>query len=236
VSQSVPDNIGIMGGTFDPIHLGHLVTAETARQAFHLRKVIFVPAGRPPHKQGQPITAAEHRFMMTVLATVSHPHFEVDRVEVDREGPSYSVDTVAFFREQYRGSNLYFITGADAVLEICSWHNCHRLLSMCRVVAATRPGYDLAGLSRLADVVGEELFRRIVPLEVPALAISSSDLRRQVAEGKSIRYLVPRAVEQYIQKHGLYRSPRERRAATGWGVVHIEGPILSGKAGEEEDA
>ncbi|MEW6545329.1 MAG: nicotinate-nucleotide adenylyltransferase [Bacillota bacterium] len=234
MSQSVPDNIGIMGGTFDPIHLGHLVTAETARQAFHLRKVIFVPAGRPPHKEGRVITEAGDRYLMTVLATISHPDFYVDRIEIDREGPSYSVDTVAYFREQYPDSNLYFITGADAVLEICSWHNCHRLLSMCRVVAATRPGYDLAGLSRLADVVGEELFCRIVPLEVPALAVSSSDLRRQVAEGKSIRYLVPQAVEEYIHKHGLYRRPRERRAAADWGVVHIEGPILTGKAGEED--
>ncbi|MEW5934726.1 MAG: nicotinate-nucleotide adenylyltransferase [Bacillota bacterium] len=233
MNQSVSDNIGIMGGTFDPIHLGHLVTAETARQAFHLRTVIFVPAGRPPHKQGQPITDAEHRYMMTVLATVSHPDFQVDRLEIDREGPSYSVDTVAVFRERYPDSNLYFITGADAVLEICSWHNCTRLLSMCRVVAATRPGYELAGLGCLADLVGEELFRRIVPLEVPALAISSSDLRRQVAEGRSIRYLVPRAVEEYIEKHGLYR-PRERRVVPGWGVVHIDGPILSGKAGEED--
>ncbi|MDI6894123.1 MAG: nicotinate-nucleotide adenylyltransferase [Bacillota bacterium] len=234
MSEPVTDNIGIMGGTFDPIHLGHLVTAETARQAFHLRKVIFVPAGRPPHKEGQPITEAEHRYMMTVLATVSNPDFCVDRVEIDQPGPSYSVDTVALFGERYPDSNLYFITGADAVLEICSWRNCHRLLSMCRVVAATRPGYDLAGLSRLADMVGEELFCRIVPLGVPALAISSSDLRRQVTQGRSIRYLVPRAVEEYIQKHGLYRRPRERRAAAGWGMVHIDGPILSGKAGEED--
>lgn len=202
-----------MGGTFDPIHLGHLVAAETARQAFHLRKVIFVPAGRPPHKEGEPITDSNHRYLMTVLATVSHPQFEVDRVEIDREGPSYSVDTVAHFARCHPGSNMYFITGADAVLEICSWHNCHRLLAMCQVVAATRPGYDLAGLSRLAELVGEELFSRIHPLEVPALAISSSDLRRLVAQGKSIRYLVPAPVEEYIHKHSLYRHPRECRVA-----------------------
>lgn len=208
-----------MGGTFDPIHLGHLVAAETARQAFHLSKVVFVPTGKPPHKQGQAVTDAEHRYMMTVLATVAHPRFRVDRIEIDREGPSYSVDTVAYFAGRYPGAELYFITGADAVLQICSWHNCHRLLASCQVVAATRPGYDLAELGRLADVVGTRLYSRIHPLEVPALAISSSDLRRLVAAGRSIRYLVPESVEQYIHKHGLY---------------HCSGCLAAGYAEDEE--
>ena len=136
--------IGIMGGTFDPIHYGHLVTAEQAHYQFNLDKVVFVPSGLPPHKVGKHITSPGHRHMMTVLATTSNPHFEVSSIEVDRVGPSYTIDTVRAFRDRYGDeAGLYFITGADAILEMLEWKDSDTLLELCEFIAATRPGYAL---------------------------------------------------------------------------------------------
>lgn len=199
--------IGIMGGTFDPIHLGHLVTAEAARACFQLSEVIFVPSGNPPHKSDRSVTDAEHRYLMTVLATAENSHFRVSRQEIDREGPSYTVDTIAELRlELGPEATLYFITGADAVMELMTWSRPGEILRYCQLIAATRPGYPPADFERLRKSVPAAGADRVHTLEVPALAISSSDIRRRVSVGDPIKYLVPDAVEHYIAKNGLYRT------------------------------
>jgi nicotinate-nucleotide adenylyltransferase len=203
-----------MGGTFDPIHYGHLVTAEAARTDFGLEAVIFVPSGSPPHKAGQALTPAHHRHQMVVLAVASNPWFRVSRVEIDRPGYSYTVDTVREFQHQYGGdAEFYFITGADAIQEILAWHRVDELLARCQFIAATRPGYHLQSLGQVLGKLSPEQRLRIHLLEVPALAISSTDVRQRVRSGRSIKYLVPEAVEQYIFDHGLYRGREEKEAA-----------------------
>jgi nicotinate-nucleotide adenylyltransferase len=200
---------GIMGGTFDPIHYGHLVAAEEARAVLGLESVFFVPSGRPPHKRERIITKAEHRYLMTVLATATNPAFKVSRVDINRPGYSYTVDTIASFREKFGPDcELYFITGADAILEILSWKDVEDLFTSCFLIAATRPGYEL---SQLRSQFGDHwrLYKtRIKILEVPALAISSSEIRRRVGAGEPIRYLLPEGVASYIYKHGLYGAHR----------------------------
>lgn len=208
--------IGLMGGTFDPIHYGHLVTAEGARVEFGLERVWFVPSGWPPHKSAMDVTPAEHRYLMTVLATLSNPYFEVSRLDIDRPGPSYTVDTVEQARHGLPpDAELYFITGADAILEILTWKQPERLLERCHLIAATRPGYDL---ERLESALGE-LFRRfrhrIAVVQVPGLSISSSDIRQRVRRGQPIRYLVPEPVVDYIYKHRLYQAPTGREVVAG---------------------
>jgi len=198
--------IGVMGGTFDPIHFGHLVTAEAACEAYALEKVIFVPAGRPPHKVARNISDPRHRYLMTVLATIDNPRFAVSRVELDRPGYSYTVDTLRILLGEYPGREIYFITGADAVLEICSWRDPWSVLELCHFIAASRPGYHLQSLDRLRATLDELYDQRVHPLTVPALAISSSDIRERVRQERSIRYLLPASVEHYVQKHGLYRQ------------------------------
>jgi nicotinate-nucleotide adenylyltransferase len=196
--------VGIMGGTFDPIHYGHLVAAEAARVAFQLEPVLFVPNRLPPHKKDYPVTEAKHRYLMTVLATITNPHFEVSRVELDREGYSYTIDTLRELRASF-GPNveLYFISGADAILDLLSWKDVDELLGLCYFIAATRPGYKLSvELGHLTQRYARKVFK----VEVPALAISSTDIRRRVKEGKSIKYLLPEPVENYIYKHKLYQT------------------------------
>jgi len=199
--------IGLMGGTFDPIHLAHLVTAEAALEQYRLERVIFVPTGFPPHKKDQRVTQAEHRHSLVVLATASHPRFEVSRVEIDRPGPSYTADTLEEMRRRLpQGTELYFITGADAIIDVGTWREPERLFALCRFIAAPRPGWSQetaqTGLRRLEERFGCE----ILEIQSRAMDISSSEIRRRVAAGQSIRYLVPEVVEAYIQKHGLYRS------------------------------
>jgi nicotinate-nucleotide adenylyltransferase len=192
--------IGIMGGTFDPIHYGHLVTAEIARSKFALDTVVFVPSGQPPHKQSIP-GHAEQRLMMTLLATVTNPYFQLSRSEVDRLGPSYTYDTLIEFLELFGPqSKFFFITGADAVLEMLSWRNAEKLVELCSFIAATRPGYRLADVHQLPDT----FIKKIEMMQVPALSISSTDIRRRIRENKPIKYLLPEAVETYIYKQGLY--------------------------------
>lgn len=198
--------LGIMGGTFDPIHYGHLVTAEAARCQFALDAVIFVPSGRPPHKKNYPVTPGEHRYLMTVVAVVTNAFFDVSRIEIDREGYSYTYETIKEFRRQLPDTDLFFITGADAILEILTWKNMNGILEECRLIAATRPGYELASLHDTLKGTESRLRDRIHPMEVPALAISSTDIRRRVARGESIKYLLPEAVEQYILKNNLYKQ------------------------------
>lgn len=196
--------IGIMGGTFDPVHYGHLVTAEQAHYQFKLDKVVFVPSGHPPHKVGKQITPAGHRHMMTVLATTSNPHFGVSSIEVDRVGPSYTIDTVRAFRDRYGDdASLYFITGADAILEMLEWKDSDDLLELCEFIAATRPGYVLHS-DRIGQIFGDRA-NRIHFFEVPALAISSTDIRERFRQGRPVRYLLPDIVVSYIERAELYR-------------------------------
>ena len=194
--------LGVMGGTFDPIHHGHLVTAEEARAQFSLDEVLFVPTGRPWMKAHDNVSPAEHRYLMTVIATASNPRFNVSRIEVDREGPTYAVDTLRQLQdEQGAGTELFFITGADAMLEILQWKEPEELFDLARFIAATRPGYDLNTFSRGSPAHEA----RVSVMPIPALAISSTDIRARVAEGRPIQYLVPEGVEYYIEKVGLYR-------------------------------
>jgi len=197
--------IGIMGGTFDPIHLGHLVTAEAARHQFSLEQVLFVPSGQPPHKLGRQVTGAEHRYLMTFLAIASNPDFQIARLEIDRPGHSYTFDTVIQLAAEYgRTAELYFITGADVMRDILSWHRAEELLKACHFVAASRPGFTLENYMNKEDLARFRNQGNIHFISVPAMAISSTDVRRRVAGGESIRYLVPDAVENYIYKNKLY--------------------------------
>jgi nicotinate-nucleotide adenylyltransferase len=190
--------VGIMGGTFDPIHLGHLVTAEQARADLDLDEVVFIPAGRPWQKDGT--TPGEHRYLMTVLATAANPAFSVSRAEVDRDGHTYTVDTLRRMRARLPDDRIYFITGADAILSILTWKDAEECLRLADFVAASRPGHDLRPLEAV------DLTSRVRVLDVPALAISSTDIRERFAKGRSVSYLIPREVEQYARKHGLYST------------------------------
>jgi nicotinate-nucleotide adenylyltransferase len=190
-----------MGGTFDPIHYGHLVTAEEALVQFALDEVVFVPTGVPWMKEGRGVSPAEDRYLMTVIATASNPRFRVSRVEVDREGPTYTIDTLRMLGEENPDAELYFITGADAMLEIFEWKESEEVLTLAHFIAATRPGYDLARFEKAAPT----RHPNVSLMNIPALAISSTDVRARVGEGRPIRYLVPEGVKSYVEKAGLYR-------------------------------
>ena len=187
-----------MGGTFDPVHNGHLVAASEAASRFDLDEVVFVPTGQPSFKQHQAVTPAEHRYLMTVIATASNPRFTVSRVDIDRAGLTYTVDTLRDLAATRAGADLYFITGADAIEQILAWKDVAALFTMAHFVAVTRPGHPLS----VAGLPPE----RVNVLEVPALAISSTDVRARVRADKPVWYLVPDGVVQYIAKHGLYRG------------------------------
>ncbi|ERM93031.1 nicotinate-nucleotide adenylyltransferase [Caldanaerobacter subterraneus] len=203
--------LGIMGGTFDPIHYGHLVTAEAVRDEFKLDKVIFVPAGNPPHKVKRKVTDKKHRYLMTILATITNPFFEVSSIEIDREGYTYTIDTIKEFKKMYGEKTLfYFITGADAVLEILSWKNADELLRLCYFVAATRPGIEGNKIDQELDKIRKLYGDVIYKVTVPSLAISSTDIRERVAKGRPIKYLLPEPVERYIQKYKLYKEDDSR--------------------------
>ncbi|WIB78598.1 nicotinate-nucleotide adenylyltransferase [Curtobacterium sp. MCPF17_002] len=188
--------IGVMGGTFDPIHNGHLVAASEVARAFDLDEVVFVPTGQPYMKSG--VTDAEHRYLMTVVATASNPMFTVSRVDIDRPGPTYTVDTLRDLHAQRPDAQLVFISGADAVQQIVDWKDHDDIWGLAHFVAVTRPGHALS-ITGLPE-------RDVSLLEVPALAISSTDCRDRVRRGFPVWYLVPDGVVQYISKHHLYRS------------------------------
>jgi nicotinate-nucleotide adenylyltransferase len=191
--------IGVMGGTFDPIHHGHLVAASEVADRFGLDEVIFVPTGRPWQKVDRVVSEAEDRYLMTVVATASNPRFTVSRVDIDRDGPTYTADTLADLHRQLPDADLFFITGADALAQILSWHKIEELFELAHFVGVTRPGYELAD-EHLPDGA-------VSLVEVPAMAISSTDCRRRVVEGHPVWYLVPDGVVQYISKRNLYRPP-----------------------------
>jgi nicotinate-nucleotide adenylyltransferase len=187
-----------MGGTFDPIHHGHLVAASEVSHRFGLDQVLFVPTGEPWQKGSRAVSPAEDRYLMTVIATASNPQFSVDRADIDRPGATYTVDTLRELRERYPDAELFFITGADALAQILSWHKVEELFELAHFVGVTRPGYELAD---------EHVPRGSVTLvEVPAMAISSTECRRRVGEGRPVWYLVPDGVVQYISKRCLYRE------------------------------
>ena len=188
-----------MGGTFDPIHHGHLVAASEVAGLFGLDEVIFVPTGAPWQKSQRAVSPAEDRYLMTVIATASNPRFSVSRVDVDRGGPTYTIDTLTELQRQRPAAELFFITGADALAQIMSWRDTEKLFGLAHFVGVTRPGFVLADAHLPEGVVSL--------VEVPALAISSTDCRERVGRGMPIWYLVPDGVVQYIEKRGLYREP-----------------------------
>ena len=186
--------LGVMGGTFDPIHFGHLVAASEAAAAFDLAKVIFVPTGEPWQKQT--ITDPEHRYQMTQLAIAGNEHFDISRVDVDRPGPTYTVDTLRDIAGQYPEAELFFITGADSISQIGTWKDAEQIWPLAHLVGVTRPGHSLE--------VPKSPHGAVSLLEIPALAISSTDIRARVKAGKPIDYLLPKAVIDYIQQNHLY--------------------------------
>ena len=188
--------VGIMGGTFDPIHHGHLVAASEVANRFGLDEVVFVPTGEPWQKSDRGVSPAEHRYLMAVIATASNPHFWVSRADIVRQGPTYSVDTIRDIADVRPGAELYFITGADALAQILSWRHAEEALQLARFIGVTRPGYELSDAHLPPDAV--------TLVDVPAMAISSSDIRERAAAGRPVWYLVPDGVVQYISKHGLY--------------------------------
>ncbi|WP_438352842.1 nicotinate-nucleotide adenylyltransferase [Microbacterium sp. CJ88] len=196
MTGSTAPRIGVMGGTFDPIHHGHLVAASEVAQYFGLDEVVFVPTGRPWQKAV--VSPSEHRYLMTVIATASNPQFTVSRVDIDRDGPTYTIDTLRDLQRDRPGAELYFITGADAVAQILSWRDHDELWDLAHFVAVSRPGHVLS-----TDGLPVE---KVSQLEIPALAISSTDCRDRVSAGRPVWYLVPDGVVQYIAKHHLYRS------------------------------
>lgn len=194
-----------MGGTFDPIHFGHLVTAEEALFQFNLDRVLFMPTGVPAAKPHDEVSSAEHRYLMTVLATAANPDFDVSRMEVDRPGVTYTIDTLTEMRRSLGpGTDLFFITGADAVWEIVTWKDAEKVADLVTFIAATRPGYDCEAAMRAHNEAATRF--KIEWIEVPALAISSTDVRLRVREQRPIRYLTTESVASYIGKHGLYRE------------------------------
>jgi len=188
--------LGVMGGTFDPIHNGHLVAASEVAAALNLDQVVFVPTGDPVHKPK--VTGGEHRYLMTVIATAANPRFLVSRVDIDREKPTYTVDTLNDLKNSYPDAELFFITGSDAIAQILAWKEVKKLWELAHFVAVSRPGHTLS----LPEIPADS----VTSVEVPALAISSTDCRNRVANGEPIWYLVPDGVVQYIAKHGLYKE------------------------------
>jgi nicotinate-nucleotide adenylyltransferase len=196
----VKKRLGVMGGTFDPVHHGHLVAASEVASHFHLDEVIFVPTGEPWQKGGRPVSPAEDRYLMTVIATASNPQFSVSRIDVDRKGPTYTTDTLRDLRAEHADADLFFITGADALSQIFSWRNAQELFDLAHFIGVTRPGHTLTDPGLPAGGVSL--------VEVPALAISSSDCRLRVARGEPVWYLVPDGVVRYIDKRRLYLEPQ----------------------------
>lgn len=221
MGREARERLGIMGGTFDPIHHGHLFAAECARQAFGLARVYFVTAARPPHKRETALTPAQHRHAMVILATASNPSFLPSDVELTRPGPSYTVDTIVQFSMRFPQADLYFITGADALVDLPRWHDVEAILMASRIVAVARPGHPPDRLNHVRFSLAPMVRSRIEYLQVPALNVSSSEVRARVRAGLPVRYLVPEPVEQYICKERLYLAPAPADAPAG---VDVEPP------------
>ena len=198
--------LGIMGGTFDPIHFGHLVAAETARAAFNLERVLFIPTGQPPHKVNYKVTDPWERSEMVRLAVSANVGFGLSELEIVREGPSYTIDTLRALREALVDTELFFITGADALRSMLSWREPEEIIALTKVISVSRPGYPLQDLFETIEQYVPDHQDRIFQLKIPALAISSTDIRKRVKEGQPIRYLLPDDVKSYIELRDFYRD------------------------------
>lgn len=201
--------LGILGGTFDPIHFGHLLAAEEARVALRLDRVLFAPASDPPHKQGHAKLAVAHRLSMVRLAIADNPAFDISTVDIDRPGPHYTVDTIRLIRDEWGtgADETYFIMGVDSLAHLLTWHQPAQLIELCRLAVVARPGFRADSAKLEAALPG--ISRRLDWVEMPVLGISSSDLQRRVREGRSIRYQVPANVADYVTEHRLYRDDRQ---------------------------
>lgn len=199
--------IGIMGGTFDPIHFGHLVLAEEIRHNFGLEKIFFVPVGTPPHKGQQNITDKDLRYSMTLLASMTNPNFEVSKIEIESDDVSYTINTIKKIKERLNNDDIeiFFITGADAIMAIETWKDYRELLTLCSFIGATRPGIHAEHLEEKIAYLRETYDATIHLTYIPGLAISSTDIRRRVKEGRAFKYLLPEAVEAFIVKNDLYK-------------------------------
>jgi nicotinate-nucleotide adenylyltransferase len=200
--------VGLLGGTFDPIHFGHLVIAEEVRTVLHLAEMVFVPAGHPPHKPGRIVTEAQHRLAMLELAIASNPHFTISLVDLERPGPSYTVETLQVLRQQWGAQTaIYFVIGGDSLEDLLAWYDPAGILKqLTALVAVQRPGYEeAAGYRDTLEARLPGIRQRLIMVQAPQLDISATDLRRRVAEGRPIKYQTPEAVERYIIEYGLYR-------------------------------
>lgn len=198
---------GILGGTFDPPHIGHLLIAEESRSRLELDLVLFIPARQPPHKLNHPVTAFEHRLNMLRLALDSNPFFTLSLVEAERPGPSYTVDTLRELREKSSaGDELYFIMGSDSLVELPTWHEPQELIRLCYLAVLRRPGFE-PDLKALEEII-PGLTSRVVFIPAPPFEISSTEIHTRCEEGADIRYLVPNGVAGYIDEHGLYRGEK----------------------------
>ena len=197
-------NIGVMGGTFDPVHLGHLAVAEETRTRLNMAEIFFVPAGQPWLKADTYISPAEHRVQMVRLALAGKAYFKLSTMEIERDGPSYAVDTIAGLKGQLEaGDELFFILGWDSLAELPQWREPHRLVEMCHLVVVPRPGYSSPDLKKLEAAI-PGLSQRVLILDKPHIDISASEIRERVARGLSVRHLVPEPVNRYIKEHKLY--------------------------------
>jgi nicotinate-nucleotide adenylyltransferase len=200
--------IGILGGTFNPIHIGHLIIAEAGRESYDLQKVLFIPSAHPPHKDGRNVIDANHRYRLVSLAVADHPLFEVSDIEMKMGGRSYSIETVAELKKiEGERSEFFFVIGSDSVPELRTWKNIEGLAGLCRFVVVPRPGWELERLARM-DIGLPESFKGALlshTISAPLIGISSTDIRDRIRRGRSIRYLVPRAVEEYIAEYNLYQ-------------------------------
>lgn len=199
--------IGLMGGSFDPIHNGHLVLAEQVRTRFQMDKIIFIPSGNPPHKEA--VASKDHRYNMAALAIEDNAFFELSRIELDHEDKTYTINTVRRLKDEYGDeTEVFFITGADAIIDLPTWKEFDTLLGMCKFIGSTRPGIENVELREKIDSLVKNHKADITVTEVPALAISSTDIRRRVKYNLSIKYLLPAKTEAYIYKHNLYSDRR----------------------------
>lgn len=206
MNDSIIKKIAVMGGTFDPIHYGHLIVAEAVRNKFKLDKILFMPVGNPPHKSNKKVTSANLRYTMTFLATMTNPYFEVSNLEVNRIGYTYTIDTITQLQETLKDTLIYFIVGADAVHDMFTWKEPKKLFKICDIIAVTRPGYNKEQLCLEVEQIRKDYSGRVYFFEAPSFDISSSDIRQRINTGDTIKYMLPEEVERYIYKLGLYKN------------------------------